>query len=118
MPGAVEDIQQVMKWAGLQWQEGPGSSAPVEGNKAPLNKGPYFQSERLDIYSNFAKTLLEVSVLSVLILLSRMGMPTRVSAQRRGSKPRKRTRQITTDFVLRPITQSKSLRNRQKGSPT
>ena len=41
--GSVEDIIEMMKWAGLKWDEGPGSSH--EGSF-----GPYFQSQRLDIY--------------------------------------------------------------------
>ena len=54
--GSVDDIIKMMKWAGLEWKEGPGSGAPNDGPK-----GPYFQSQRLKIYDKYAKTLLEVS---------------------------------------------------------
>lgn len=39
-----------LKWAGVEWQEGPG----VEGDF-----GPYRQSERLDIYKEYTEKLLE-----------------------------------------------------------
>jgi glutamyl-tRNA synthetase len=39
--GAVEAIMEGLKWLGLDWDEGPG----VGGDY-----GPYFQSERLDLY--------------------------------------------------------------------
>ena len=29
--GSVEDIIKMMKWAGLEWIEGPGSGAPNDG---------------------------------------------------------------------------------------
>ena len=35
--GSVEDIIKMMRWAGLNWKEGPGSGAPNDGPK-----GPYF----------------------------------------------------------------------------
>ena len=53
--GSVEDIIKMMKWAGLEWSEGPGSGKLNDGPK-----GPYFQSQRLHIYDKYAKTLLEV----------------------------------------------------------
>lgn len=43
--GIVEDL----KWLGLQWDEGPG----VGGDH-----GPYFQSERLDLYNSYIDQLL------------------------------------------------------------
>ncbi|MBM4444481.1 MAG: glutamate--tRNA ligase [Chloroflexi bacterium] len=48
--GAVESILDSLRWLGLDWDEGP----EVGGRY-----GPYFQSERLDLYQRFARQLLE-----------------------------------------------------------
>jgi len=47
--GAVEAILDGLRWLGLDWDEGP----EVGGNY-----GPYFQSQRLDIYSKLAQRLI------------------------------------------------------------
>lgn len=47
---ALKDLIRDLKWLGLDWDEGPG----VEGNV-----GPYFQSERLDIYHREIQKLLD-----------------------------------------------------------
>jgi glutamyl-tRNA synthetase len=48
VPGAVENILDSLKWLGIDWDEGP----EVGGDY-----GPYFQSQRLDIYQAIAKDL-------------------------------------------------------------
>lgn len=48
--GATELIEDTLKWLGLNWDEGP-----LVGGE----HGPYFQSERLPIYHEWAKKLLE-----------------------------------------------------------
>ena len=48
--GATELIEDTLKWLGLDWDEGPLVGGPNE---------PYFQSERTDIYIEWAKKLLE-----------------------------------------------------------
>ena len=48
--GATELIEDTLKWLGLEWDEGP-----IVGG----DHGPYFQSERLEIYHEWAKRLLE-----------------------------------------------------------
>ena len=48
--GATELIEDTLKWLGLDWDEGP-----IVGGE----HGPYFQSERLEIYHEYAKKLLE-----------------------------------------------------------
>ena len=50
MEGATELIEDTLKWLGLEWDEGP-----VVGGE----NGPYFQSERLEIYHEWAKKLLD-----------------------------------------------------------
>lgn len=48
--GSVENLQNVLASVGL---------IPDEGPNNPGDKGPYFQSERLDIYQTHIKTLLD-----------------------------------------------------------
>ncbi|MDP2731326.1 MAG: glutamate--tRNA ligase [Dehalococcoidales bacterium] len=47
--GAVESIMDGLRWLGLDWDEGPG----VGGDY-----GPYFQSQRLELYRRAAESLL------------------------------------------------------------
>lgn len=47
---ALHDLMRDLKWLGLQWDEGPGCEKDC---------GPYFQSERLSIYHEQIKTLLD-----------------------------------------------------------
>ncbi|MBN1693071.1 MAG: glutamate--tRNA ligase [Dehalococcoidales bacterium] len=48
--GALEAIMESLKWLGLDWDEGP----EVGGDY-----GPYFQSQRLELYQKAAKKLVE-----------------------------------------------------------
>ena len=48
--GATELIMETLRWLGLEWDEGP----EVGGES-----GPYFQSERKEIYLDWAKKLIE-----------------------------------------------------------
>src|SRR5690554_496027 len=48
---SVEGILEGMRFLGLDWDEGPGKSG---------NFGPYFQSQRLDLYKQYANKLLEM----------------------------------------------------------
>lgn len=50
VPGAVESLIQMLEWAGISIDEGP-----YRGG----NYGPYIQSERLSLYTEQIKTLLE-----------------------------------------------------------
>lgn len=47
---AVDGLLRDMKWLGLTWDEGPEVDGPY---------GPYYQSQRLEIYHKYAKILLE-----------------------------------------------------------
>lgn len=47
--GAVENLVGALKWAGLNFDEGPGTGG---------NFGPYMQSERLDIYKEYSEELI------------------------------------------------------------
>lgn len=48
--GAVPNLIETLKWAGLLYDEGPDIGGP---------KGPYIQSERLDLYRKYADELLK-----------------------------------------------------------
>jgi len=50
VPGSLEEVYESLRWLGMQWDEGPEVGGPY---------GPYFQSERLDIYQQYAKQLLQ-----------------------------------------------------------
>ncbi|KAF9042269.1 hypothetical protein BJ165DRAFT_261559 [Panaeolus papilionaceus] len=50
VPGSVDGIQKSLEWAGLSYDYGPGKEGP---------HGPYFQSERLDLYKSYAGKLIE-----------------------------------------------------------
>ena len=49
-PEALSDLLASLRWLGLDWDEGP----EVGGDY-----GPYFQSERLDLYQKYARELVE-----------------------------------------------------------
>ncbi len=49
IPGAVEEIQEGLRWYGLDYDEGPDVGGPF---------GPYVQSQRLDIYKAHAGRLI------------------------------------------------------------
>nr|POF14223.1 glutamate--trna ligase, mitochondrial [Quercus suber] len=51
VPGAEQSLIDDLRWAGLEWDEGPEKGG---------NFGPYKQSERVDIYQTHAKKLLDV----------------------------------------------------------
>ncbi|OAL24217.1 hypothetical protein AYO22_05877 [Fonsecaea multimorphosa] len=50
IPGAEEQLYRDLRWAGLQWDEGPEVGGPY---------GPYRQSERLALYKTHIETLLQ-----------------------------------------------------------
>lgn len=58
VPGAVEDLLQVMRWAGFDNDEGPCLTMD-DKIKERGEFGPYAQSQRLDIYKKHSDMLLE-----------------------------------------------------------
>jgi len=48
-PTAMQQVIDDLKWLGIEWDEGPGVGGP---------KGPYLQSQRLDIYQKYIDKLL------------------------------------------------------------
>jgi len=57
VPGAVENILNTLEWAGLTPDEGVVLEHGVVAQKG--NYGPYIQSQRLEIYKEYAQKLLE-----------------------------------------------------------
>jgi len=49
-PAAEADLYDSLRWAGLEWDEGPDKGGPF---------APYVQSQRLDLYAAHAKALIE-----------------------------------------------------------
>ena len=49
VPGAEEELMTGLRWLGLQWDEGPDVGGPY---------GPYRQSERKEIYQDYARQLI------------------------------------------------------------
>jgi len=49
-PTAMQQVMDDLRWLGIQWDEGPEVGGPA---------GPYLQSQRLDIYNQYAKKLLD-----------------------------------------------------------
>ena len=43
-------LMEVLRWAGIEWQDGPDVGGP---------HGPYRQSERIEVYSGYAKQLVD-----------------------------------------------------------
>jgi glutamyl-tRNA synthetase len=50
VPGALEGILEGLQWLGIDWDEGPNVGGKF---------GPYFQSQRLEIYQKLARDLVE-----------------------------------------------------------
>jgi glutamyl/glutaminyl-tRNA synthetase len=48
--GAKEHIEKVLRWIGINWDQGPDVGGPY---------APYIQSERLDIYKKYAQKLID-----------------------------------------------------------
>ncbi len=67
VPGSVEKLIESLEWAGLEYSEGPvleKKSGSAESKNYPKvfeigEYGPYFQSERLEIYQKYAMELVE-----------------------------------------------------------
>jgi len=57
VPGAIENILEVLQWAGLDPDEGVMLEQGTISKKG--NLGPYIQSQRLEIYQKYAQELLE-----------------------------------------------------------
>lgn len=50
VPGSEKELMDGLSWLGINWDEGPGVGGPHE---------PYYQSQRRDIYQEYARKLIE-----------------------------------------------------------
>lgn len=55
VPGSMKSIIETLKWAGMDYDEGPILNGDVVTDKG--NHGPYLQSRRLDIYKKYVDEL-------------------------------------------------------------
>ena len=62
VPGALEGILEGLTWLGIDWDEGPNVGGKF---------GPYFQSQRLEIYQKLARELVRARPCLLLPLLIR-----------------------------------------------
>ncbi|HCD34258.1 MAG TPA: glutamate--tRNA ligase, partial [Phycisphaerales bacterium] len=61
-PESTKGILRDMQWLGLRWDEGPNHAADDPyANQLGAN-GPYFQSQRLDIYTKHINQLIEAGL--------------------------------------------------------
>jgi glutamyl-tRNA synthetase len=51
VPGAEQEMMDNLRWLGIEWDEGPDVGGPY---------GPYRQSERKEIYQDYARQLIEM----------------------------------------------------------
>jgi len=56
-PEAINVILEGLRWLGLDWDEGPANNDPADGSKG--DHGPYFQSQRGEIYARHVEVLKE-----------------------------------------------------------
>ena len=47
---SLSDMMKGLRWMGMQWDEGPDAGG---------DRGPYFQSERLELYHKYARQLID-----------------------------------------------------------
>ena len=93
VPGSVEDIQESLKWLGLQWDE-----------------GPYFQSERINIYRQHAEILLQKGYAYRCFCSEERLEALRQEQMKRGLKP-------GYDRKCRYLTQEEADRMAKEGMP-
>jgi glutamyl-tRNA synthetase len=93
VPGSVEDIQESLKWLGLRWDE-----------------GPYFQSERINIYREHAEILLQKGYAYRCFCSEERLEALRQEQMKRGLKP-------GYDRKCRYLTQEESDKMAKEGMP-
>ncbi|KAF8798216.1 glutamyl-tRNA synthetase [Phlegmacium glaucopus] len=98
VPGSVDGIRKALEWAGLNYDFGPGSS-----KDGP--HGPYYQSERLDLYKQYAGKLLETGHAYRCFCSPDVLTETRVKLARSGSSTSydRRCLHLTEEEVARKV---------------
>ena len=97
---SVQKILDDMRWLGLEWDEGP----EVGGDY-----GPYFQSQRLDIYNRYLRQLLESGE-----AYYAMETPEELAAMREAAKAHKRFFQYQRPDPLPTIAQGEAARAQER----
>jgi glutamyl-tRNA synthetase len=57
--GAVENLVESLRWAGVEFDEGPGSAKDGSKDGSSGEFGPYVQSERFDLYRRYGQELVD-----------------------------------------------------------
>lgn len=79
VPGAEEEILEDLRWLGLDWDEGPDRGGPC---------GPYRQSDRLPLYAEAARRLVEAGAAYECFCSAEELAERRAAALSRGEPPR------------------------------
>lgn len=58
-PESTRGILDDLTWLGIQWDQGPDAASQDPYQKQIGEHGPYFQSQRLDLYQKYAQQLVE-----------------------------------------------------------
>ena len=60
-PTATAQVINDLRWLGIDWDEGPDPNHPDDPTKCIGPNGPYFQSQRRDIYDKYLAQLLDAA---------------------------------------------------------
>ncbi|HEX5418193.1 MAG TPA: glutamate--tRNA ligase, partial [Chloroflexota bacterium] len=101
VPGSLEAIYQSLRWLGMTWDEGPEVGGPF---------GPYFQSERLEIYRARAEELLQKGLAYRCFCSLERLAEVRAAQEARKEPPR-------YDQFCRTISLDQSAKRAQNGEP-
>ncbi len=101
VPGAEEEIMHGLRWLGLQWDEGPDIGGPFS---------PYRQSERKEIYLDYAKQLIQRGAAYRCFC-----SPQRLAAMRAEQQARKES--IHYDGTCRNIDPDEAEKRAARGEP-
>ncbi len=101
VPDSVQDIMDGLRWLGLEWDEGPDVGGPY---------GPYVQSERLDLYRQWAYWLIEQGHAYKCFCTPEELEQMRKEQQARGEPPRydRRCRYLSPEEVARREAEGRS----------
>jgi glutamyl-tRNA synthetase len=99
VPDSLDDIMASLRWLGVQWDEGP---------EAGGEYGPYFQSERLAIYHQFAQQLIAEGKAYYCYCTSERLQELRNSQEAAKHQP-------GYDRLCRNLTEAECLRNNEAG---
>src|SRR6056297_196010 len=105
--GAVDKLNQILEWAGINFEEGP-----TQGG----DHGPYIQSQRKEIYSQYAQELLKTGQAYYCFCDSDRLEKMRQEQKQKGLPPRYdgKCRDLNSEEVNKKIEQGENYVIRQK----